>query len=307
MRKFISFDVGGTNIKYGIVLENGEIIKKDKFKTNPNGNKVLEDLCNVINEAKASESVEGVAFSMPGFIDVKTGELKTAGALFDLYGLNLKEYIESKTGLRTELDNDVNCVALAEKWLGNGVESENFLCMTIGTGIGGAIVMNNKLHRGNGFFAGEFGYMLTAAPFQDNKFNPTLSTTGSVYYAIRKKYAELTGNDLEAISGEEVFARAENNDKQATTVIEEFYKNLAIGIYNLIFIFNPEKVLIGGGISARPELIERIKLNISRLIAANPSLSEINLDDIVEIEKCHFNNDSGLIGALYHFLNIDRD
>lgn len=296
MKKYLSLDVGGTNIKYGILNEVGDILFKDKFKTERKKEDFLKILVELIEKHKEEYGIQGVALSMPGVIDTKKGHLITAGALFELYDFPLKEVLEQKTGVKVSIENDVNCVALAEKWLGNGRDSKNFLCLAIGTGIGGAIVINDRLYNGHRYAAGEFGFMITKGVKDGDTRLSSLSLTASTQAGIINEYKKLSGLTL---SGEEVFDRYEKGEEFAVKVMKEFYENLSIGLFNLIFSLDPEKVLIGGAISENKKVIE--ELNDSVIAIKNAHRDMANLQ-VAKIEACKFNNDSGIIGALYNFL-----
>lgn len=300
MGKYLSLDVGGTNIKYGILNEKGEILFKDKFKTERKKEDFLNVLVELIQKYKNEDDIQGVALSMPGVIDTKRGHLVTAGALFELYDFPLKEVLEEKTGLEVHIENDVNCVALAEKWIGNGKDSSNFICLAIGTGIGGALIINDRLYNGHRYAAGEFGFMVSKGIKDGDTRLSSLSLTSSTQSGIINEYKKLTGLSL---SGEEIFDRYEKKEESALKVMKEFYENLSIGLFNLIFSLDPEKVLIGGAISENKKVIE--ELNESVLAIKNAHRDMTNLQ-VAKIEACKFNNDSGIIGALYNFLTIKK-
>lgn len=300
MKKYLSMDIGGTNIKYGILTEEGEILFKDKFPTEKNKEKFLENIKKLADKYKKTEDIQGIALSMPGVIDTKRGHLITAGALFELYDFPLKEELEKMTGLPVFIENDVNCVALAEKWLGNGKDSKNFICIAIGTGIGGAIVINDKLYSGHRFAAGEFGFMVSKGIQNGDTRLSSLSLTSSTQAGIVRAYKKLA--NVDKISGEEVFEKYEAGDEIATKVFKDFYENLSIGIYNLIFSLDPEKVLIGGAISENKRVIEELNQYVANIKNAHRDM--VNLD-LAQIESCKFNNDSGIIGALYNYLSFE--
>lgn len=297
MKKYLSLDVGGTNIKYGILTDKGEILFKDKFPTEKNKNNFLDSIKKLADKYKNEEQIEGIALSMPGVVDTKKGYLITAGALFELYDFGIKEELEKITGLPVSVENDVNCVALAEKWLGNGKDSKNFICMAIGTGIGGAIIINNELYSGHRFAAGEFGFMVSKG-IKDgdtrlSSLSLTSSTQSGIVYAYKKQAA------VENVSGEEVFEKYVAGDEIAVKVFKEFYENLSIGIFNLIFSLDPEKVLIGGAISENKRVLEELNEYVLNIKNAHRDMKNLEL---AKIEACKFNNDSGIIGALYNHL-----
>jgi len=293
---YLSMDVGGTNIKYGILNEKGEILFKDKFPTEKNKEEFLENIEKLAEKYKKSHDIMGLALSMPGVINPKTGKLITAGALYELYGLELKEELEKDIALPVSVENDVNCVALAEKWLGNGKDSQNFICMAIGTGIGGAIIINDRLYNGHRFAAGEFGFMISKGVIQGDTRTSSLSLTSSTQGGIIDAYERLAGV---SISGEEIFEKYMEGDSIATKVFKEFYENLSIGIFNLIFSLDPEKVLIGGAISENEKVIEELNSYVLNIKNSHKDMQNLEL---AKIEACKFNNDSGIIGALYNHL-----
>lgn len=292
--RYLSFDVGGTNIKYSLIDTNGNILKSDKYTTITNREEFLNKIEDIVKEN--SEKIDGLAFSMPGVIDVDRGYMITGGALYELYDYNFKEELEKRIKIPVEIENDVNCVALAEKWLGNAKENKNFICLTIGTGVGGALFINDKIVRGTKYSAGEFGFMITER--LKNIADSTLSMRGSVRGGLIKSYANKINQNWEELDGKKIFEYAENGDKIAIETIDEFYTNIAYSIFNLIVSLNPEKVLIGGEISVREDFIEKVKEKLEKLKSEIVDLKNL---EFPTIERCKFLNDSGKIGALYNF------
>lgn len=297
MKKFLSLDVGGTNTKYGILDEKGEILFKDKFPTEKNKEAFLDSIKNLAEKFKKSDDIQGIAMSMPGIIDTKRGYLVTAGALVELYKFELKAELEKSIGLPVSVENDVNCVALAEKWLGHGKNDENFICLAIGTGIGGAIIINNKLYRGHRYLAGEFGFMVN----RGNEGLTTLSMTSSTQNGLVDVYRSRA--NVEKISGEEVFAKYEAGDEIAKKVFKDFYESLSAGIFNLIFSLDPSKVLIGGAISENKTVMKELVEHVLEVKETDKGIAHIELP---KIEPCKFKNDAGIIGALYNFLTYEN-
>lgn len=292
---FLSFDIGGTKTKYSLVNESGEILESGSFSTKDNKEIIFSNVKNIVEEFKNKNySIDGLAFSMPGVIDVKNGHMITGGALRDLYDFPFKEKLEQYIGIPVELENDVNCVALAEKWQGNAKDCENFVCLTVGTGVGGAIYIDGKMVRGTKYAAGEFGFMITDR--RENYEEASLSMSGSVRGGLIQTYARKKGINWEELNGEKIFELAENGDKIALEVIDDFYTSLAYSVYNLSVSLNPEKILIGGEITRREDFIKIIEDKV-----------EIIKKDVCPlkmpiIERCKFLNDSGKIGAVYHFI-----
>ena len=284
MKKYLAFDIGGTKIKWGILNEEGAILEKASFDTRRESEEsFLENIIKIALERK--NEVEGVAISMPGFIDSVNGIPKVCYAIRCIEGKCITKIIEEKTGLKTSVENDGKCVALAEKFNGNATECSDFVCVTIGTGIGGGIYVNNKLLRGSTFQGGEFGFMRCN---EKGMYSNTASTL-----ALIKEYMKYKNLD-KAVDGQVVFEEGEK-DPKVKEIINEWYGLIAIGIYNLSATLNPEKILIGGGVSEREEFIEEV-VNALENIEAWKDVKCV-------IERCKHKNDAGMIGSVYNFLN----
>lgn len=296
MKKYLGIDVGGTYIKYGIYNQDGEQLNSDKIKTNMKSlEEFIEPLINIINQY---EDVDGIGISFPGFIDVNSGLIIDPGAILPLKGKNLKEIILDRCRREIDIENDANCVALAEKWKGNGQEYSNCITITIGTGIGGGIILNDKLYRGNRFMAGEFGYMIVNGLNNENPKKSTSSLIASTQ-ALINSVSEIKNIESKDLSGEAVFKMLEDKDEDVMRIYDKWIENLSLTIYNLAFCFAPEAILIGGGVSAQPRVIQDIKNKVEEF--------DERINDLVVIDKCKFDNDSGKIGAVYnHLVNNNK-
>ncbi|MEH7693708.1 ROK family protein [Bacillus altitudinis] len=291
MAYYVVFDVGGTKTKHGVMDRNGELITSGDYVTNCRQlEPFLEDMENVVKEYQRTWDIKGIAMSLPGFVDSQTGYTEFAGAIIALNGQNVKTLLEEKTSLRVEVENDANCAALAEKFSGHAKECDSFICMTLGTGVGGGIFAGGELVRGASFRGGEFGMMLTET--ENGQFT-TLNSSASTAGLIRS-YKEQQGiPQSQQIDGQEIFEKAKH-DPAIEKMIDQWYKRIAIGIYNVATVLNPEKILIGGGVSARPDLIPNIEKHLHTLHAWK------NIQ--VTLETCYYFNQAGMKGALYHFL-----
>ena len=291
--EYVVFDIGGTNIKYSLMSKDGDMLDSHSVPTPTQGEgKTLDLLVDITKKYQSENEIAGVAMSVPGGID-DDGYIHFMGSVFDLQDMYLNKYIKEHTGLDCVYDNDVNCVAMAEKYKGNAIDNKNFVCITIGTGIGGGVFINNQLYRGNRGMAGEFGINILEHRKSEiqNLKHKTFSRLGSTYNLI-DRVNRLKNSNLD---GKKVFDLAGDGDLEIQNEIENFYFSLAVGIYNIAYSFAPEKILIGGGVSVRKDLIENVKSN---LVLLNPEVL-----DMVDIDVCKFQNDSGKIGALYKYLN----
>ncbi len=272
----LAIDIGGTMIKYGLVSSDGKILSTDKIKTEAEKglNNILEKIDSIFKKYKEN-NLSGIAVSGTGQINGMIGKVIGGSPIIPNWiGCNLVEILEGKYKLPVTLENDVNCMALGEKWLGAGKDLSNFICLTIGTGIGGGIILNNELFRGENFVAAEFGHIF----IKKGKFQDFASTT-----ALIRLTKEKTGKVL---NGEEIF----NLEKQG--IIE----NLTDGLSSLIYCFNPKDIILGGGVLEQGDyLIRKIEESLSKKIG--PRFKE-NLN----IKQAKLGNNAGMIGAVYLLL-----
>ena len=290
--KYLGIDVGGTNIKYGIFNELGieDISQIGEVKTiNDDLNKFLELIVSIIDKF---ENLDGVGLSIPGGVDGKTGLIIEGGAVPVLAGINIKEILYERLGINIAVENDANCCALAEKWIGNGVDVENFICVTIGTGIGGGVIINNKLYAGNRFFVGEFGYMMFNSDEEEIKNSKTTSYHCSTYSLVRQ-VAEALNMDKEDLDGKMIFEMIEKENQVVIDVYETWVRNLSLAIANLGFAFDPDKILIGGGVSSVDKVINDVRKHVASINIYSARW---------KIDNCAYFNNSGKIGAVYNYI-----
>lgn len=288
IEKYIVFDFGGTTVKHGLVNGNGEIIIKSNYVTETEDlDLFLEDLFTAIRMYQKNSQIQGIAISMPGYINNDTGYSERAGAILALDGKNIKQILEEEFSLPVEVENDGNCAALAEKIRGNAQDVDHFICMTIGTGIGGCLYLNGDIYRGAHLRAGEFGMMVTQ--LADGK-KKDMNKTGafSSLIAEYKKYKNIT----EHVEGTQIFEELES-DLKVKEIVDRWIEHIARGIYNLSVTLNPAKIVISGGVSAQTYLIDEI----------NRQLKDYRYwhEFIIPVVRSKYLNDAGMIGAFYHF------
>lgn len=288
MKQYLAFDIGGTHIKYGIINVKGEIISNNSMETEAakGGLSIIDKVIDKGREILlVNDAIVGIAISTAGQVDYLSGVVVAAGdTIPDYAGTKIKHLISEALKIPVEVRNDVDCAALCEKWLGEH-HTENFITLTVGTGIGGAIVINNEMYSGHTFSAGEWGYMIV----EGEQFEKVASISGLINMVKQRK-------EKQVWTGKEVFDLYDQGDEEVKPAVERFYKHLAIGIANLIFIFNPEKVVIGGGISDRGTLfLEEVKSNVQKYV-------QLDILTNTEIVLAKYSNHSGMIGAVYHFI-----
>jgi len=200
----------------------------------------------------------------------------------------LRGILAKKYDFPVAIENDANCATLAEKWLGNGKDAETFVCMTIGTGIGGGMMIGGRLHTGHRNFAGEFGYL--RIPTKDeSKLSYSETSTEMLLNSVRDMGLSLTGREF--------FERLNSGDKLIEEVYQDWIDRLAEGIFAIAVVIDPEKILIGGGISSQQRIYADIRASVDRLIAETAYFHDI------EVMPCYFHNDAGKIGAVYKLLS----
>ncbi|WP_440897652.1 ROK family protein [Amphibacillus sp. Q70] len=294
IEKYLVFDFGGTKIKHGLINANGEIITKATSETEAEDlDKFLDVLFTTIHTYQINNRVHGIAISMPGYIDNDTGYSERAGAIVALDGKNIKQILAEKFSLPIEVENDGNCAALAEKMSGNAQDVDHFICMTIGTGIGGCLYLNGDIYRGSRLRAGEFGMMIThLADGEKKDMHQTAAFSNLI--AEYKSYKNMNDH----IEGTQVFEEVKT-DPKVKQIVDRWIEHITRGIYNLTVTLNPEKILISGGVSAQPYLIEEI----------NRQLKDYQYwhEFTIPVIRCKYLNDAGMIGAFYHFKTMQEE
>jgi predicted NBD/HSP70 family sugar kinase len=288
----LAFDVGGTQIKYGIVSDAGEVIYATAQNTcaADGGPALVARLLALAQPLIAQYQPMGIAISSLGLIEPIRGMvLGAAEAVPNYPGIALIPAFENAFGLRTTAENDVNCVALAEGWTGAAKGVADYLAIAIGTGIGGGIVLGGRLHRGHRAAAGEWGYMNIGGLIWESQ----ASMSGLVHRA-----EAATGEA--GLNGKVIFARVDAGDARMQKVVAEWLELLATGIANLIYAFNPEKIVLGGGIAGRGEVF----LNAIRQAVGQQLLPDFKI--MTELVLATAGNHAGMQGAVRNWLITHR-
>lgn len=279
------FDIGGTAVKYGL-YQAGALQGTHSFPTPSTWEKMKADLYSIYQEY-SQEEIKGIALSSPGSVDVDQGVIHGISAVPYIHEFPIVEELEALFALPVTIENDANCAALAELAFGVARQAQNVLFFVIGSGIGGAVVINRTLHKGRNLFGGEFGYMMMG----DHR---TLSQSASPVH-VAKDFSKQENLSL-ALTGKELFERAEGGDQQAQQALEGLYDALARGIFNASLVLNPDLVVLGGGISRRSDLVTRVQEKIS-ILKEETEARELE----VNLQVCQYFNDANLLGAVAHF------
>ncbi|MDO5780926.1 MAG: ROK family protein [Eubacteriales bacterium] len=286
-------DIGGTFIKYACMTENMEILRRGKVKTPKIGREeLIETIGNIYDEMPGTE---GIAISMPGIIDSENGYCFMGGALRYNDDFYLRDSLYQRCPVKIVMENDAKCAAMAEAAVGSLKDVEDGFVLIFGTMIGGGFIKNHILHRGKHFSAGEVSYINTGRdgiPTFANVWGNRCGTS-----ALCKMYAEKKKIPSETVDGVMVFERVDAQEQEAMECLQKFTKEIAVQLFNIQTIVDPERFAIGGGISAQPVFIEYIRKNLEELYAKCPYHVPH-----AEVVSCKFQNDANLVGALQCFL-----
>lgn len=299
--KYFAIDIGGSYIKYARVSRSGTIIEGNKVKTPKSLEELKAVLVEIINGVK--EKITGVGISSPGRIDTENGVIYNGGALQFLHEFAIRQFVEDTFSIPCAICNDGKAAALAELWLGNLVDVENGAAIVLGTGVGGGLIANGRILQGSHFQAGELSFML-----RSTESVQTSNIIGWSASAIRfvKEAATIIGLEDKS-DGKAVFEhleKKENPELQAR--FEEYCREIVFIIMNLQATLDISKVVIGGGISVQPLVVQTIA---EQYAAVRDTSSFIKSSfAAVDIEACRFGNEANLLGAIYQlFLQINEE
>jgi glucokinase len=307
----IGIDLGGTNIAFGLVAEDGTLVKKDSVPTDRNA--TAEGLTELMAETTLKfidawgirrSDVLSIGIGCPGACDNDAGMLILTVNL-PFRNTNIRAIFAKFTDIPVYLGNDANCAALGEALFGGGKGADTCLAVTLGTGVGGGIIIDGKIYTGFNGVAGEMGHMVIrkggvkCSCGRKGCFEAYASATAVIREtkAAALKHPEslinkLCGGDPDKIDAKTAFDAMRAGDKTGTAIVKAYIKDLGEGIINYINIFQPEVILIGGGVSKEGEgLLKPLRRYVYRYSYGAKMLPR------TRIEKAQLGNDAGLIGA----------
>lgn len=290
-KRYVSIDIGGTMIKHGIISSSGKILISDEVPTEAKKgiDHVFDRVRGLIEEYMKNYSLAGICISTAGIVDYNTGIILYANENLPGYtGKNIKKYLEDIFRIPVEIENDALCAGLSEVFCGAGKGSSIMLCITIGTGIGGCIIIDNKILHGFQNSAGEIGHM----KMFDSDFETLASTS-----ALVRNVSEEKGIPASALNGIEIFKMARQGDQICRDAIANLCNNIGYGIANICYVINPEVIVLGGGIIKQKDYIyEPIRNSMDRYLIDHISKS-------TRLEFAMNGNHAGMLGAYYNFIN----
>lgn len=313
---YLGIDLGGTGIKAGVVTENYEIIGRSSVATQmPRpADSIMDDIaaaCRMaVEDANISfDEIAEIGIGSPGTINSATGILEFSGNL-DMHNYPMREALRQRLGYEVSMENDANAAAYGEVIAGAAKGASDVVCITLGTGVGGGIIIDNKIFSGTNYAGAELGH--TVIEMNGIPCNCGRSGCWECYASatalISQTKAAMEKNpdsemwkiagSLEKVNGKTAFDGMRAGDKAGIEVVENYIKYIACGVINVINTFQPDIVCIGGGVSKEGDNI----LNPLRAIIEKERFSRYSQKQ-TEIVAAKLGNDAGIIGAAFLFRN----
>lgn len=292
--KTMVFDVGGTAIKSAI-CENGVLfdIRETPTDSHLGGGHIMELLKTLVKSYMELHTFNRIGVSATGQVNSDEGYIKFSNGNIPMYtGLRIKDILESEFLLPTAVENDVNAAALGEAVYGAAKGIKDFICLTYGTGVGGAIFENGKLYHGSSYSAGEIGAMVTH-PGDRHPKTDIMSGCYERYASATALVKRASNFDSSLSSGREIFRRF--NEPVVRKIVDEWIDEIVYGLVSVVHIFNPSAIILGGGVMEQ----EYVTKETDRRL--HSSIMESFRD--VEIKKAALGNGAGLLGASLLFQN----
>ena len=323
MMKCLAMDFGGSSIKYAVVNEQAELEQTGSAPA-PLGS--VEEFVDSVEKLylQYRDEISGIALSLPGVIDAETGEHHGSGVYQDLLtGKNIKELISARCPVKVAVENDGKCGALAEAWKGALAGMKDGAVLVLGSGIGGGVIVDGKIHRGFRFTAGEFSFMLTGR--EKNMMDVACLSVGMLgvtYQICKRKNLDFSVQDAGEIiasfdatlgdrypkfdepakpikaDGKQFFQWLEEGDQDVKEIYQEFLHSLAILVVNIQICLAPQRIVIGGGLSKVERLLPDLKEELEKLCTA------CSIPQAMWAEVCcsRYLNECNLLGAVYNYI-----
>lgn len=292
--RILTFDIGGTNIKYALCNE--KFVLSDKHTVPTEAHKGGQELVlKIISIIEQYDNIDRIGISTAGQVDSENGIVVYSTDNIPYYtGMMVKKIIENKTGIPAFVENDVNAFAMGEAKFGAGKGKSDFLCLTYGTGIGGALYLDNKLYKGMGSSAGEFGHMITHAGGKQC----TCGGEGcyECYASTKALLDSVNKRNSTQLNAFEIFEKENFGKPEIRSVIDQWIDEMIIGLINIIYIFNPPLIVLGGGIMNEDYVIDLIDRKIYNLLMEN--FRDVN------IVRSKLGSDAALLGVASEAANL---
>lgn len=285
---WLAIDVGGTTIKYGLIDQNKNLTHRGKSPTKQNhNNAILKELMRLVSSFSKAYKLDGVGISTAGIVDRVNGKIIYAGPTIPNYiNTEIKATLEKEFTIPVYVENDVNAALLGEQLCGTAQGRDDIFCVALGTGIGGAYLKDGRLVDGSHYQANSIGYLL---------FDPETKTNYEQRASTLILEKELM--ERQQISVPNAFALARTGRRDIEAVIDGWVKRVAQGLAEIILLFDPKMLLIGGGVSAQGAYLAE-KLETAVPLYLPPNFYK------TEIKTAQLGNDAALFGAVAPFLEV---
>ncbi len=293
MRLFLGVDMGGTRIKAGLLTEDGELLEKKNIPTKAERGKetALSNLTSLIESFSSNRNITAIGLSIASPLDPWNGILYNPPNLpgFDVF--DLKSYLKDRISIPFVIDNDANCYALGEWWKGAGRGARVLLCITLGTGIGGGLVVNGNIWHGAHGLGGEFGHITINidGPSCNCGNRGCFEAMGSSKY-LMECYKKLSGKEA---TPDKIYKLALEGNEAALESFRLLGRNIAVGLASLCNALDPDVAVIGGGLSnAGMLLLDCVKVHFEPLLLSG-------LRGKVKLRLAELKDYAGVYGAAY--------
>ncbi|NQT06442.1 MAG: ROK family protein [Candidatus Omnitrophica bacterium] len=317
---FIGIDLGGTNTRVALINKRFAILDRASFptRTSKTPQRFVSAVCNSVNNllkkrGLTRRDVIGIGMGIPGQMDIKKGIIYSLTNIKGFNGVNIKRLFAKRIKIPLYIDNDVNVMTLAELHKGAGKGKKNLVCITLGTGVGGGIIINGRLHRGHLSSAGEIGHIpinVDGPRCNCGGIACIESYVGNSYIIKEVKrrigrgektiIKRLAGGNVSRITPELLYKAAKRRDKFAVVFWKEIGFRIGVMLSGVINLLSPDKVIIGGGVAQAgrfilnpiKETVKKRAMNIQRRH--------------VKIVRASLGRDAGLVGAAV-LVSLERD
>ena len=295
----LGIDFGGTSVKIA-VAQGAELISEIKripTQEHESADSLIEEICRQVKQfRKENSGIAALGVGVPGAIDFENGITYSLTNVRGWDDVPLRDILRKKCGLPTVLENDANCMAYAEFKHGAGRGFQNIVCVTLGTGVGGGLILNGQLYRGSRFAAGEIGQMSVDlfgvdGPYGNRGALERYIGNRQIGELAAQKYYDAGGDAPGDLSPENLAELAEKGDEVAVAVWDQVATYLGASLMSIIFLLNPDAVVIGGGVAYAGDILfdplrEKLKNSLTP-----------ECFDHLELSPARFGNTAGIVGC----------
>lgn len=310
--KYLGVDIGGTSVKIGLVTDRGKIIAEDNFSVSFDNyetpifetvKKSIDEFLN--NNDIDSRELSGIGVSATGQVNTTTGTIVGVGGnIKNWCDTEIKKELEEIYKLKTTVINDANSMVVGEQWIGRAEGYKNVIGITIGTGIGGGIIVNSNILLGNIGIAGELGHF----SINSNGKQCTCGNIGcyeqygsmtALIKEVKERYEDIENLSFEKdkVNGKNIFDELEKGNEKLEIIINNWIENIGKGLVSLTHIFNPEIIIIGGAVSKQ----EKLFIDPVRAYVLTHVMKKFG--ENLRVEAAKLENNAGLVGAVYYNIN----